>query len=329
MCAVKCCLICWLDVGDTDRKQSMKIAVPDLVSNSYFPAIAALELGFFEREGLDLTLEHIFPVTTCLELMGEGDLDFVAGTAHAVPQIFPGGDGAKMLVALAQRMYWLLVLRADCDAKRGDIDAVKGLRIGAAPMVEQGLRGLLADAGIDIEADKVNIMPVPGSSDAGASFGLQAAKALEAGLIDGFWANGLGAECAVRSGVGKVILDVRRGDGPKRAQNYTFPALITSDRLIAEQPQAAAAATRAIVAVQRALKSDIGQATIVGNRLFPEYEASLIAAVVERDLPYYDPRIEAAVIRDIDAFNSRLGTTTMAITYDQSVAPGFRDLWDA
>ena len=307
----------------------MKIAVPDLVSNSYFPAIAALELGFFEREGLDLTLEHIFPVTTCLELLAEGELDFIAGTAHAVPQIFPGGEGAKLLAALAQRMYWLLVLRTDLGAMRGDIEAVKGLRIGAAPMVEQGLRGLLADAGIDIESDDVMVMPVPGSNDAGASFGLQAARALEAGLIDGFWANALGAECAVRSGAGTVVLDVRRGDGPERARNYTFPALITSDRLIAEQPDAATAATRAIVAVQHALKNDISQATVVGRHLFPEYEASLIAGVVERDLPYYDPRIDPAVIRDIDAFNARLGTTTVAMTYDQAVATEFSDLWNA
>ena len=94
----------------------MKIAVPDLVSNSYFPAIAALELGFFEREGLDLTLEHIFPVTKCLELMRDGEVAFVAGTAHAVPQIFPGGEGAKLLAALAQHMYWLLVMRTDLGA---------------------------------------------------------------------------------------------------------------------------------------------------------------------------------------------------------------------
>lgn len=306
----------------------MKIAVPDLVSNSYFPAIAALELGFFEREGLDITLEHIFPVTTCLELLRDGELAFVAGAAHAVPQIFPGGRGAKLLAALAQHMYWLLVLRKDLGARRGEIEAIKGLRIGAAPMVEQGLRGLLADAGIDIERDEVTIMPVPGSSETGASFGLQAAKALQAGLIDGFWANALGSECAVRSGAGTVVLDVRRGDGPARAQNFTFPALITSDLLIAEAPRAAAAATRAIVAVQRALISDVGQATIVGDRLFPDYEASLIAGVVERDLPHYDASIDEAVITEIDAFNLRLGNTSVATPFAELVATQYRDAWE-
>ena len=28
----------------------MKIAVPDVISNSYFPAAAAVELGFFKQE---------------------------------------------------------------------------------------------------------------------------------------------------------------------------------------------------------------------------------------------------------------------------------------
>ena len=28
----------------------MKLAVPDMISNSYFPAIAAAELGFFREE---------------------------------------------------------------------------------------------------------------------------------------------------------------------------------------------------------------------------------------------------------------------------------------
>ena len=40
----------------------MKLAVPDMISNSYFPAIAAIELGFFKKAGLEVELELIFPV---------------------------------------------------------------------------------------------------------------------------------------------------------------------------------------------------------------------------------------------------------------------------
>jgi hypothetical protein len=34
-------------------KSMLRIAVPDLVSNSYFPIIAAVELGFFKSHGFD------------------------------------------------------------------------------------------------------------------------------------------------------------------------------------------------------------------------------------------------------------------------------------
>ena len=37
----------------------MRIAVPDLISNSYFPAPAAVELGFFKAEGLEMELDLV------------------------------------------------------------------------------------------------------------------------------------------------------------------------------------------------------------------------------------------------------------------------------
>ena len=39
----------------------LRVAIPDMVSPSYFPAIAAVELGFFAKEGLDATIELLFP----------------------------------------------------------------------------------------------------------------------------------------------------------------------------------------------------------------------------------------------------------------------------
>src|SRR5262249_26385343 len=129
--------------------------------------------------------------------------------------------------------------------------------IGAAPMVELGLKRLLVDSGIDLQRDKVSIVPIPGSANRGVSFGVNAAKALEQGSIDGFWANGMGAEVAVRRGVGKVVLDPRRGDGPKPAFHYTAPVLVTTAAMADQKPEVAEAATRAIVQAQNALKQDV------------------------------------------------------------------------
>src|SRR5579864_8836612 len=177
----------------------MKLAVPDLISNSYFPAAAAVELGMFKRFGLDVSLELIFPVDKSYAALRDGEIDFVGGSAHSALAAFPEWDGCKLLCAQAQGMYWFLVMRTDLNPARGDLSIVKGKRIGAAPWVDMGLRQLLIVGGIDLKKDDVTIAPVPGAVGATVNFGLTAAQALEKGLIDGFWANGMGTEVALRS----------------------------------------------------------------------------------------------------------------------------------
>ena len=305
----------------------MRIGVPDLVSNSYFPAIAAVDLGAFAAEGLDADIELVFPVTRAMEMLRDGELDYVAGSAHAVLTAFPRWDGASLLAALAQHMYWFLVLRSDLGVQRGDIEAVKGLRIGAAPGPRDGLEQMLREAGIDPERYGVSIGPVPGATDSGVSFGVQAARSLADGAIDGFWANGMGTEVAVRSGAGSVVLDVRRGDGPPAARGYTFPAFVTTDRRIAEQPDEVAAAVRAIVSAQRMLKADPSRATAVGEKRFFAQEASLIAELIERDLPYYDPSITEETVEQMNGFAQQIGLLDAPVPYEQVVAAGSAGFW--
>jgi ABC-type nitrate/sulfonate/bicarbonate transport system substrate-binding protein len=306
----------------------MRIAVPDLISNSYFPAIAAAELGFFKAEGIDIDkVELLFPVPKLMEALRDGSIDFVAGSAHATLMAFKDWTGAKLLAALAQHMYWLLVLRADIKAERGDVAAVKGLRIGAAPGVDLGLKRLLVEAGIDAARDRVDIAPVPGATGATVSFGLTAAKALEEGKIDGFWANAMGAEIAVRKGVGKIVLDVRRGLAPEASLHYTFPALVTTEARIQREPETAAAAVRALVSAQKALREDPRRATAIGRRVFPPSEAELIAQLIERDLPYYNATISQETVRKMNRFAIDMGLLSHDVAYEQVVATQFRGLW--
>jgi ABC-type nitrate/sulfonate/bicarbonate transport system substrate-binding protein len=300
----------------------MKLAVPDLISNSYFPAVAAVELGFFKEEGLDVALELIFPVDKAYAALRDGAVDFVGGSAHSALAAFPEWRGAKLLCAQAQGMYWFLVMRADLGVGRGDIDAVKGRSIGAAPWVEMGLRRLLQAAGLDLERDKIKIAPVPGAMGAGVNFGVTAAKALADRKIDGFWANGMGAEVAVRSGAGAVVLDVRRGDGPKGCFDYTMASIAAADALIARAPETAVAAVRAIKKTQAALKADPSRATPIGEKLFPREEAALIAELIRRDTPYYDPTISPDFVAAMNRFARDVGILEGDPGYDHVVWRG-------
>ena len=305
----------------------LRIAVPDLVSNSYFPIIAAVEMGFFQQEGFDASVDLLFPIPKTFEALRDGALDFVVGSAHATLLAFPEWQGAKLLAACGQHTYWFLVIRSDLNPQHGDLSVVRGLRIGAAPGVNLSLQRLLVEAGIDPDKNGVQIMPIPGAAGPNVSFGLSAAKALEEGKLDGFWANGMGCEVALRSGVGKMVLDVRRGDGPPAARHYTFSALIATDKRIHEQPDSARAAIRALMKAHRALKEDANRATAVAEKRFPPAEAKLIAELVRRDLPYYDPTIPEDKVMSMNRFAQEIGLLSQPVPYDHVVATEFSHLW--
>jgi ABC-type nitrate/sulfonate/bicarbonate transport system substrate-binding protein len=302
----------------------LRVAIPDMISPSYFPAIAAVELGFFKKEGLDATIELLFPVTRTYEDLREGRLDFVGGAAHAALYAFRDWAGCKLLCALSQNMYWFLVVRKDLGLSRGDLRALKGLRIGAAPGPADGLKRMLVDAGVDPERE-VKIAPVPAA--AGVSFGLAAAKVLEEGIVDGFWANGMAAEIALRGGAGTLVIDARRGDGSKASRHYTFPAFVTTQRWIDQSPGTVAAAVRAVVRAQRALKRDPSLATAAAKRHFPAAELALIPELVERDAPYYDPAISRETVDSLNAFARATGLLSGAPAYERVVATQFQSLW--
>jgi NitT/TauT family transport system substrate-binding protein len=307
----------------------MRIAVPDLVSNSYFPVVAAATLGAFAAEGIDISLELRSPLPDCMSALRDGDVDFVGASAHAPLLAFPDWRGARLLCAQSQGTYWLLVMRKDLNITRSNLLQLKGKRIAAVPFVGAALRQLLLAADIDPDRENVSITMPEEARKPGVNFGVFAARALRDGLIDGFFANGMGAELAVRDGVGAVVLDVRRGDGPAEAFHYTMAALTTTDRLVSERPNMAAGAVRAIIKTQLALKRDIGLATTVGRKLYPKREAELIATLVARDLPFYDPRISESSIGKIKQYSRAVGLLSSDPAYHDIVASQFRSMWDA
>ena len=135
------------------------------------------------------------------------------------------------------------------------------------------------------------------------------------------------AETAVRAGAGKVLVDIRRGDAPTKAFNYTCPALIGSDAFIERDPEAAAAAIRAIVKTQTAIKEVLSLVTEVGEILFPADDAKMIADVVERDLPYYDASISENFVMGMNEFMTDLGWLDGPVAYEKVVATQYADLW--
>ena len=304
----------------------MRIAAVDLVSNTCFPALAAEELGFYQAEGLDAHIDLV-PMLGATKALRDGSADaMIAGSVYDLLTAFPHWEGVKLLVALSQGTPWLLVVRADLRAKRGDIGVLKGLRLTAAEGPDLALRRLLIDGGLDPDRD-LQIVRLPGSTGRNVSFGVFAARALEAGEIDGFWANAMGSEAAVRRGAGKILVDVRRGDDPAEVRRFTFAGLATTDRFVERDPERAAAAVRAIVKTQRSLRVEPGLAAQVARRRFSPDVAELAETVVKRDLPFYEPAISEEAITALNRFAHSVGLLPDPVPYEKVVAMNLREFW--
>jgi NitT/TauT family transport system substrate-binding protein len=78
----------------------------------------------------------------------------------------------------------------------------------------------------------------------------------------------------------------------------------------------------------KALKQDPNRATAVGQKRFPPSEAELIAELVRRDLPYYDPTIPPEKVESMNRFAQDIGLLKAPAAYDQVVARQFSHLWN-
>jgi ABC-type nitrate/sulfonate/bicarbonate transport system substrate-binding protein len=304
-----------------------RLSVADLDSPSYFVAAAAVELGFFKQEGVDTELEVHFGAKDGPEALRDGTLHFFGGPAFAGTRAFPGWKGAKLLCALSQYSYWFLAVRADLDIRKGDIEALKGLRLSASPPWPiLSLKYMLNDAGIDLARDNVQIVDaVPMADWAQGQVGI---AAIRQGVADGYWGNGMRVALGEKLGVAKLHLDLRRGDGPPGARWYNFAALTASERFVDEHPEAAAGAVRAIVKTQKALAADPSLAAGIGQRLFPADEAPLIAELIRRDTPFYQAGISKEAVDGLNKFAVGIGLVSEAVPYERMVASQYRNLWN-
>jgi NitT/TauT family transport system substrate-binding protein len=302
----------------------MRLTVADAISPSYFVAIAAIELGFFRQEGVDM--EFVFSPPNPSQALQDGTVDFFGGSPFTGLRAFPGWRGGALLCALAHYNYWFLAVRSDITGERGDVSAVKGLRLSASADPGLTLKRLLEEAGIDLQRDNVRIVPSPRRTS--PNWAWDGVDAIAQGVSDGYWGNGLRADLGVKRGIAKILLDVRRGDGPPAARHWTFPALATTERLVKQHPDIAAGAVRAIVKTQRALRANPQLAVKAAQRLFPAEEASLIAYEVARDAPFYHPTITEEMVAHISRFAREIGALDGEVRYDELVATKLAALWN-
>jgi len=132
----------------------------------FLPVYAAEELGYFKAEGINaefVDFEGGAEVTTA---MVGGSIEMGATMVERPMILAEKGFGAKNLVALENKNPLFLLVRDDVKAVKGDVKALKGLKLGMTKPgsgTDLSLRALLKDAGLVPDQD-VAIVSLGGPS---------------------------------------------------------------------------------------------------------------------------------------------------------------------
>ena len=78
---------------------------------------------------------------------------------------------------------------------------------------------------------------------------------------------------------------------------------------------------------RKALQADPSLARKVGEGLFPPEAANLIATIVERDAPFYDPAMPEETVSRMNAFAQSVGQLSGPVPYEQVIAARCVKLW--
>ena len=130
----------------------------------------------------------------------------------------------------------------------------------------------------------------------------------------------MAAEVALRNGVGTLVLDVRRGDGPPGCFNYTFASLAARTDLLKQMPEIGKSANRAICNTLQTLSADPSRATQLARPLFPQFATDIIADLIARDVPYYSAAITSDAIEGLSQFTIATGLAKREVTHAELVA---------
>lgn len=219
-----------------DEKELTEVTLNEVAHSIFYaPQYAAIELGYFEEEGIDLTLVTGFgadKVMTAL-LSGEADIGFMGSESSIYTYSGKAKDAPVNFAQLTQRAGNFLVAREQMpDFKWSDLkgkDVLGGRKGGMPQMV---FEYILRQNGIDPEKD-VNI-------DQSIDFGSTAA-AFSGGQGEFTVEFEPGATTLEKEGVGYVVASLGTDSG-----YVPYTAYCTKSSFIEEHPEIVQAFTNAL-----------------------------------------------------------------------------------
>jgi len=285
------------------------------------PILIAKEKGFFEQEGLNVTIDYFaggVPATTAL--IG-GSVQFIdAAFDNSVKAVKKGQDVVN-IANLQTDFAGAIIVRNEVAEKVGrklTTQDLKGLRVGTLArggFADVSTRYIAADIGVDPEQD-MELVPIRGAD---RQLAAGEANQIDAAFVMEPW-NVIAVDELKKW---QYLVDLTRGEGPDVFQGLGYTTLQTTRRYLESNRETAEKVVKAVVASLQYITdpASLDDVAEIANAEYGNPGVPVLKKSLQRQIHSFDPHIS----------QSALDKTTHLLLQSQSISepvPGFAELVD-
>lgn len=304
------------------ERKKIRIAATNLISSA--PVFIAKLLGYFADEGIQVELVESASGNASVSSLIGGSVD-VASTGYIIPfQLAEKGLKVKTLVGLEMKNFYVFVVRSDLDVRPDDpralVTALKGKRFGVSNIGSAGdsiASGVLSEYG-GKPGDFVKVAVGVGGT---------ALAALKSGAVDGLITYEPDLTQIIKSGVGKIALDLRSTQVEGTFSRLPSMAIQATSAWIDANPEIAASVVKAIVRANNTLRDDPETSLKALAKLYPNMEAADLRAMYDGERGGFRSDVTKDDFEFAQAMYLKLKSISRTFSYEDMTATRFASLW--
>jgi NitT/TauT family transport system substrate-binding protein len=288
------------------------------------PVLIAQEEGFFAREGIRAEIVPYPNNEAVRQALLTHAVDAAVLSVGMTLQAFEQGIRLRNVVLLQGRPNATIVTRKSLKIRKGDLNALRGRRIGVdayGGRLDVLLRLVLLQAGINPDL-KLTIIPtgeIPGHL-----------AAMQARRVDAqvTWEPGT-SQLTLPSelGLGEVFLDMRATERPFPVSRMVEGSVVALDEWVRDHRDAAVRVARAVSCAERAIRRTPNLVASVYRRSFPGLGPEVYANIAKVQPSVYWPSIRRENILVMNEAYRKLGLLKGTVRFEDVVPDGFAMAW--
>ncbi|TCV95460.1 ABC transporter substrate-binding protein [Biostraticola tofi] len=314
-------LLAGMSIGQATAAEKLHIGVSNR-SLLGLPVLIAKEKGFFEQQGLDVSIDYFAGGVPATAALIGGSVQFIDAAFENNLKAVKKGQDIVSIANLQTDFAGAVVVRRDVVKQLGHppgIADLKGLRVGTLArggFADVSMRYIAQSAGLDPEKD-ISLIPIRGAD--------RQLTAGEAGEIDAAFVMEPWNVIAVEgSGKWDYVLDLTKGQGPDVFQGLGYTTLQTTRDYIADHRQTAEGVVRALVASLQYIvdPANLNSVAEIANQEYGNPGVAIIETSLERQRHTFSPALSQSAL-------DKTGHLLLESKSIQPPLPAFKDVVDS